>query len=306
MARPFSELTYRLVLFTSLATSLTLTSGCKNLLSLGDSITRAANVRENCQLSLDLNGRLLQLLPECADQSWSTGYSLPKSQYKRLTVALKPDLVSTFNQAVTGATSDGVILGTAKAENSLVGQYKQFASANPTLTADYVSIATGANDFCQKSAPLPDIAAGIAKNVSTAIKAIDAAGSSRSTPTRIVIAPVPDLVRLKQMMSAHPTRGKDCVAKWNGLIPFCPRYLTKNSPIKDADLKKAIISANSQLAQIEDVEFRNVIVTYAKALEDYQISPSDISDVDCFHPSIAGQNNIADRVWASGWTDRVE
>jgi lysophospholipase L1-like esterase len=306
MARFLSRVTFRLVLFSSWATVLTVSSGCKNLVALGDSITRAANVRANCQLSFDFNGRLLQLLPECADQNWSTGYVLPNSQYQRLTAALKPDLVSTFNQAVTAATSDGLILGTARPENSLLGQFNQFAKANPTLTADYVTIATGANDFCQKSTPLTAIAAGIAKNVSTAIKAIDAAGSSRVEPTRIVIAPVPDLVRLKQLMSAHPTRGKDCLAKWNGLIPFCPRYLTKNAGIKDADMKNAIISANNQLAEIEKVEFTNVIITYAKSLENYQISSSDVSEVDCFHPSIIGQRNIADRVWASGWTEKLD
>ena len=238
-----------------------------SIAAIGDSITQAANAD------------LLHLGGSNPGESWSTGYDPldgVTSHYERL-VARNPAVADhTFNDAVSGAKMED-----APAQ----------ATAAVQQRAEYVTVLMGANDVCAPS-----------KDAMTSVTAYEA--SFRQTMTtlatglpsaRILVVSIPDVYRLWETLKGN------VVARlvW-GWFRICPSMLSETNT-----------EADRQFVRARNIDFNHVLRAvcgeYAQCRYDddrvfnYRFTPSEVSGVDYFHPSLAGQRTLAELTWSSGF-----
>ncbi|MGC4792216.1 SGNH/GDSL hydrolase family protein [Micromonospora sp. DT178] len=234
------------------------------MVALGDSITRAA-VADGTQNAQPQN-------------SWSTGTSTAVNSHLRRLEAYGVDMTG-GNYAKGGERS--VHLAT-QATNAL-------ANAN----ADYVTILIGGNDICYASTPSgttpPD---AFEANVRKALDIIRA----KNPNTRVLLASVPSMMslyRIGQQNFLIRTR-------WN-LIGICEVMLANPTDTSSAaNARRAAVEArvdeyNQRLAKLA-AERANVFYDNG-AVHNAAFTASDLSVLDGFHPSISGQNKIAQVAW---------
>jgi hypothetical protein len=225
--------------------------------SLGDSITVACNAA-----SVGDNPAL----------SWSTGTdSRVNSHLKRLAILLKND-VQGVNVAVSGS----------KVED-LKAQANRLANHKP----DYVTIEIGANDLCAWTS---DYAAKILQ-FGIDLRFIVARMVDINPDVKILLASIPDIYGLWEIGSRRP----DCQLRWD-VLRLCGPLLSSGVTTQErvAFVERwRIVNANIQ--SVAEAFPKNVIFNAAVASS--RISSEDISSIDCFHPSVHGQNLLADRAW---------
>jgi len=162
------------------------------------------------------------------------------------------------------------------------GQAAKLAPHKP----DYVTILIGANDLCDWPDDAQRELEDLQQNVRSGIERLIAANPN----VLIALSPVPDMYNLWEI--GH---GNSCQAKWN-LLNFCSRLL---SPSATAAGREALVEqwyeVNAAYAGIAE-EFP-LNVRFAAAGADVKFEKEHISAIDCFHPSIEGQNLLSEIVW---------
>jgi len=202
--------------------------------------------------------------------SWSTG-SDPAvlSHYQRVLAQNGGSPATADNFAAPGADSGDLA--------------NQLHSA---LGADYVTVLIGGNDVCWGPTPVRVFR----QRVNAAFENFFA-----NSNANVLVASIPNLYRLWQVEHSDP---------WARLIwtkfGICPTILGANV-------------ADSEREHMLDLEktFNRVLASacnkYADcrwdggALFNFDFQAAEISPVDHYHPSLAGQNQIAGVTWAAGF-----
>ncbi len=231
--------------------------------ALGDSISVAFNSNE-----WGLNDT----------ESWAVGFdSGVNSHFERL-LALKGDDVEAENFAKSGATSDDLARQTAEA-----------IEINP----DYVTLLMGGNDLCHKASLTQGgtVLSTFKENVEKSVDALIAANPA----VKILLVPVPDLYQLWKL-------GKDstsCRLVWR-LSGVCGPLL--GSSRTDAERQMFVQNLQTLNASLADIaKARPSNVKMDPALASTTFSMTDVSSLDCFHPSTEGQALISRMSWETGW-----
>lgn len=233
--------------------------------SAGDSITRAFNVGWCC------------FLQDSPSRSWSTGTNTTvNGHYLRLLRIDGRIAGHNYNDARSGARM-----------RDLAGQL-----ATATLQrADYVTVLIGANDVCTSSKSTMTPTGTFESQFRSAMVQFTAARPQ----ARIFLGSIPDVHHLWELFRSNS------VAVWTwSTFRICQSVLSRS--ISDADRQVAV-------DRLDD--FNNVLATVCSeflqcrwdrnAVFNTKFSAADVSTVDYFHPSTAGQRRLAEVTWAESY-----
>jgi lysophospholipase L1-like esterase len=237
-----------------------------SLVALGDSVTTA----------FDAEGIFDNL-----DYSWSTGTSTDprlSSHYKRLKQSMPSVDVHEENMAVAGSVAADTIT-----------QAQQMQTLHP----NYVTILTGGNDFCAQINQDSDYLQQFKQQLNATLDYL----ISQSPDVKILLAPIPNFANLYTIGKAN-----HCEGKWF-IFNICPKFLSANNTDVDRQLFLSTIQ-QANLVIYDLAQSRPQNVKFATGLDQARFTTDDLSKIDCFHPSVAGQNYLAQLTWSSGWFAR--
>lgn len=228
--------------------------------ALGDSITRGMDIH-----ALGL---------ESPDESWSTGANLSSSIFNRVQAMAVPEMIVTAqNLAVSGQT----VLGSS---SQFSAKAQQLAMSSP----DVVTVEIGANDVCQGF--ITDTARqNQMRDKMIAVLNTLVAGNGH-TPRLIVVSSIPHIYALTQI----PTFASSnvCQTAWTLMCP--------NLQIGQAQFEAQWAAANQALSDAATA-VGGPVVFDGGAVANTVFTASDVSSLDCFHPSTQGQGKLAGVVW---------
>lgn len=228
-----------------------------SIAALGDSITRAT-LANNTAAGLTFGQ---------PQHSWSTGYQ-PRdgvdSHYER---------IRSKNPRINGRYLN---LAKSGAESRDLPNQARAAVANG---ADYVVIQMGANDVCATTSAGMTPTSTFLGHYASALDTL-----KRGLPNATIL--VTGVVRVKSVYDAGRNDAA-CQAKWAALRS-CPNVLLNGSAQRsEADARNLAYNKGLRaLSARYDVHFDDNIAKW-------RFSKSDLSSVDCFHPSIKGQQAFA-------------
>jgi lysophospholipase L1-like esterase len=240
-----------------------------SIAATGDSITRAFNTG------------LLPLTDNIA-ASWSTGTDgRVLSHYQRLRV-LNPEITGrVYNDAKSGAKMRDL-------------DDQMLIAANQRVR--YVTVLMGANDVCTATEAGMTSRADFRAQFTAAMSVI----TSRMPRARIFVASIPDVYRLWQLFK------DDFVARavW-ATVDICQSMLANAGSDDPADV------ARRDRVRARNIAFNNILADvcgqFARcrydngAVFNTNFTRNDVSTVDYFHPSIAGEAHLAAVTWAASF-----
>ncbi|HEX8977595.1 MAG TPA: GDSL-type esterase/lipase family protein [Solirubrobacteraceae bacterium] len=238
-----------------------------SMASSGDSITRAYDsTASGCFLS------------DCPQYSWSTGYnSTVNSQYQRILVANQGISGHEYNDAQTGAKM-----------SALDGQLKTAAGQG----VQYATVLMGANDVCTSSISTMTPTSTLQGEFQTALSDFFTADPNAS----VFVSSIPNVYQLWQLLHNNSS----AESTWT-TFGICQSML---SPYNTDAQRQAVLTQEENDNSAEQA----VCASFAHcrwdnlATFDYSFTTKDISTVDYFHPSLTGQNALANVTWgASYW-----
>jgi lysophospholipase L1-like esterase len=212
--------------------------------------------------------------------SWSTGsasWDAIRSHYERIRAR---------NPAVVGHNYNGSVSGARMADAP--GQ----ASRAVAQGAGYVTILMGANDVCASSLESMTSVEVFHSQVQQTLATLD---SGLPGPARVFVSSIPDVYQLWQLYHTN------AVAQFVWDV---------------ADICQSLLSPNRTEEQRQQVRQRsidyNVVLQqecqkYSRcrfddnAVFSYPFRASDVSRLDYFHPSLAGQAQLASITWSKSW-----
>jgi lysophospholipase L1-like esterase len=268
----------RFVLFAALAAAIAVPAALadpakvgypNSMASTGDSITRAF---ETCSLPLT----------DCPANSWSTGTSTTVNSHYRRILAANPAISGhAFNDARTGARMTDLNAQVTAAVNQRV---------------DYVTILMGANDVCTSSESTMTPVATLQAQFRTALTTL----TTGLPDARVYVVSIPNIYNLWSIW--HTNFG--AIFVWS-VAGICQSMLANPLSSSSADTAR-----RARVAQ-RNVDDNNAIsavcaqfvhcrfdggATYRTAFV-----RSDVSTIDYFHPSVAGQARLAAITWGAGY-----
>lgn len=205
-------------------------------------------------------------------QSWATGDDPHvQSIALRMSAAYPGVKVEVYNAAVAGARA-----------RHLAKQIEWIGN----LRLDVVTALIGANDLCAWTDDNPRQLQEFERDIRQGIQTL----VDKNPQVKILLSAIPDMYHMYEVGKA-----KGCTEKWERLRT-CRSLLGKNLTALD---RQRFIGRwhdmNNVLATIaagfpDQVEF-------AADIQNYLFVQSDLSDHDCFHPSLHGQATLASLIW---------
>jgi len=240
----------------------------KVMASTGDSMTRAFNVGWCC------------VLQDTPARSWSTGSSSTVFSHYRRLLAFDPRLAgNAYNDAVSGARM-----------SDLERQMKLAVAQG----ADYVTVEMGANDLCRSSVSAMTSALTFEQQFRAALSTFTEARPK----ARVLVASIPDLYRLWDLFREDPM----AQLVWTS-FGICQSMLAASNT---ESIRQQVVARENELNAVLD----RVCAEFSQcrwdryAVHGTAFSKGDVSSVDYFHPSTAGQNRLAAVTWTAGyWPD---
>jgi lysophospholipase L1-like esterase len=237
-----------------------------SIAGIGDSITRAADV---CCWYGDHPG-----------QSWSTGggaFDGIRSHYERVR-ALNPGIQGhNFNDARSGAKMRDA---QAQAQTAIAQQ------------AGYVTILMGANDVCTSSPSTMTSVSDFHAQFAVAMRVL---ADELPAGSHVFVSSIPNVYRLWQLFDDN------VVAQlvWS-VAQICQSMLSPTNTEQDRQFVLARVQAFNQV--LAEVCSQYPICRFDDyAAFNYQFSASQVSRLDYFHPSLAGQAALASLTWQRSW-----
>jgi lysophospholipase L1-like esterase len=237
-----------------------------SIAGVGDSITRAADV---CCWYGDHPA-----------QSWSTGggaFDGIRSHYERIRL-LNPSISGqNFNDARSGAR-----MRDAQAQ----------AQTAVTQQARYVTILMGANDVCTSS---PSTMTSVSDFQAQFAATMNVLAAGLPAGSHVFVGSIPNIYRLWQLFH------EDVVAQlvWS-VAQICQSMLSPTNTEQDRQFVLARAQAFNQM--LAEVCSQYAICRFDDyAAFNYQFSASQMSKLDYFHPSLAGQAALASLTWQHSW-----
>lgn len=240
-----------------------------SIASMGDSISRAASTNPGSTSDVTAN-------------SWSTGSGTKvNSHYNRIKAA--SGTTATANAAKSGSTSADLV----RQANLVVSN-----------RAQYVTIISGGNDICGASSIATMTSAATYKNnMRNALKTL---GTSPAKP-KVLLASSPSLLDLYKL-GVNSAAAKRVWVGGN----ICP--IMFSAPDDKSTTANNRRNSVEQRMQAYNTAAKEVCAEFSfcafddGAVYNIDLQPADISTVDYFHPSVAGQNKIANVTWAKAVT----
>ena len=236
-----------------------------SMASTGDSITRSYNATSNgC------------FLVDCPQYSWSTGTSTVNSHYQRLLAANPQISGRAYNDAKTGAKMA-----------ALDAQVKTAASRG----VQYLTVMMGANDVCTSSRSTMTPTATFESQFQTALTDFFAAAPT----AHVFVSSIPNVYQLWSVLRTNSSARN----AWSS-FKICQSMLASTNTEAD---RQAVLSQE----QADNAALARVCAQFVNCKWDnlatfnYQFAASDVSTIDYFHPSVAGQAHLAATTWSAGY-----
>ena len=248
----------------------------RSMAALGDSITIAVDATS------------LSIPQGEPANAWATGTNAAvNSHYQRILAAEPAINGNATNFAVNGA--------------KMVDLLPQATQAI-TMPHEYITLLAGANDICHGNEGAMTTVGQYRTDFTTVLTTL----SSGLPDARIFVVSVPDVYQLWQLLHTNPSAR----FIWN-TFNVCQAMLINPESMAQVDVERRarvrqrIVEYNTQLAE--------VCATFIHcrfdggAFFDGALSPSDISTIDYFHPSLGGQARLAAAAYAQtfAFTDTV-
>jgi len=231
--------------------------------AIGDSITRATDA---CCWFGDHPGN-----------SWSTGAAAwdgVASHYERL---------RSLNPAIAGRVYNDAVAGSKMAAGP--GQ----AGVAVSQHAQYVTVLLGANDLCtstpQDMTPVDVFRVQIKQTLETLAP----------STAHIFVSSIPNVYWLWQIEHTNPVA----------------QFVWRAGRICQSLLAVERTELDRQMVRQRNADFNTILAEECAAIAacrfdgnavfDYQFTTAQVSRLDYFHPSLAGQAALADVTWANGW-----
>lgn len=251
------------------------------LFSIGDSITRA----------FDANLPL-----ENPNLSWVNGFTNDTTDLFGL-----PD-VHSHNERISANFGDNNRLNDSAAENGarmddMAGQ----ASVAAGRGINYATVMLGDNDVCQATVADIPTDAEFEQNFRLGMDTLLAQLAPGGT---ILITGIIDVARLHDVgMQKAGLAGVDCPTLWEK-SGVCGSVLSAQATDADrANVHARTLGFNSILQRVSgeyQAAHPDRFISYTDSTFQWQFGPDDVSDIDCFHPSTAGQTAISRMTWDDG------
>lgn len=215
----------------------------------------------------------------CPSASWTTGEDETVDSVARRAGEAVGAVPEIENVAAKGATSA-----------ELPRQAEKAVEAAP----DLVTVLIGANDVCRKRSSDITTPDAFRTNVTTSLATLSA-GAPDAT---IFVSSVPDLLDFFDTERTDP----EAVSRWAGSsncnsLLYEPASDDAESVARRENVSTTIDAYNTVLADACGAVAN--CVYDGGALHDFDVTSDDISDVDHFHPSLAGQAKLADIAWTA-------
>jgi len=181
--------------------------------------------------------------------------------------------LTVVNQAVSGSET-----------KHLASQVEKLLPKKP----DYVTLLIGANDLCRASDPWTP-----SESVAHVRSAIDKLIGA-NVGVKIFLAAVPNMLHLREIGAQN-----GCQGIWN-LTNLCSPLLSSRRTEADRiEFARKLDSLNLEMEAMASSYPDNVRFDSTTAV--YEFSWANISKLDCFHPSIDGQNKLAEMTFDPSW-----
>jgi lysophospholipase L1-like esterase len=210
-------------------------------------------------------------LADCPQHSWATGTSTSvDSHYERL-VRLSPAIKGhVWNDAKTGAKMI-----------DLAGQLNTVAARD----VGYVTVAMGANDVCTSSAATMTPVGTFTDRFRQALTTF----TGTDPQTQIFVASIPNVYQLWLLLHSRASSTWRTFGICQSMLSSSNNEATRQvvlQRVKDLNLALATVCAEFPQCRWDGG------VTFGTAF-----TTADVSTVDYFHPSLAGQAKLANRTW---------
>jgi lysophospholipase L1-like esterase len=238
-----------------------------SIAGIGDSITRATDV---CCWYGDHPA-----------QSWSTGggaFDGISSHYER---------IRTLNPAIQGRNFNDARAGARMRDAQAQAQ------TAVTQGARYVTILMGANDVCTGSPATMTTVADFRAQFSAAMATL---ATGLPAGSHVFVGSIPNVYRLWQLLRSNAT----AQVVWS-VAGICQAMLSPFNTEQDRQLVLAREQAFNQVLADVCGQYATVCRFDDYAVFNYVFSASQVSKLDYFHPSLAGQAALASITWQRSW-----
>jgi lysophospholipase L1-like esterase len=214
-------------------------------------------------------------LADCPQHSWATGTSSSvDSQYERL-VRLAPAMAGhAWNDARTGAKMADLRAQLTTVAGRGVG---------------YVTIEMGANDACTSSASTMTPVDTFTSQFAAALAAYRAAGGT----AQVFVTSIPNIYQLWSLLRSRASSTWKTFGICQSMLSSANTETTRQTVlqrVKDFNAALAAVCARAAYAPCR---------YDGGAVFGTEFTTADVSTVDYFHPSLAGQAKLADVTWAA-------
>ena len=234
----------------------------------GDSISRAFDVNSSC------------FLKDCPAYSWATG-----------TVAANQSISVRIQSALASSGKTLTSYNVAKTGAMMKDLDAQLVTAK-TYNPQFVSIMMGANDVCTKTIAGMTPTATFQTQFETAMTKF----TSNNPTAFIYVSSIPNIYTL------YSTFSKSTSAKstW-ALFGICQSMLSsRNTEAQRQQVLTQLKADNQALADV-CLKFSANCRYDGGATFNTVFTATDVSTVDYFHPSVAGQVKLAQTAWTAGY-----
>ncbi|MWV47730.1 SGNH/GDSL hydrolase family protein [Rathayibacter sp. VKM Ac-2803] len=215
----------------------------------------------------------------CPSASWTTGEDETVDSVARRAGEAVGAVPTIENVAAKGATSA-----------ELPRQAEKAVAVSP----DLVTVLIGANDVCRKNSSDITTPDAFRTSVTTSLATL----STGAPDATIFVSSVPNLLDFFETERTD----SEAVSRWSGSsncnsLLYEPTSDAADSVARRTNVSDTIDAYNAILAEACGAVAN--CVYDGGALHDFDVTSDDISDVDHFHPSIAGQAKLADIAWTA-------
>lgn len=196
------------------------------------------------------------------ENSWASGTAID-SHFSRLHKKFPNKKISVINLAIPGVDTSDI---------------ERQAKVAARIHLDYVTILIGSNDLCRGFHDV-DI---YEQRIRSAIKII----TNRSPKVKILISSIPNIPEVR-----HVAKDLSCDRTWSKVMMMCD--------VSDEDKFYDVWWRMNTILDIISRSNDNVI--FSDSLMMREIKKDSISKIDCFHPNLKAQKEIAEMTWNDGW-----
>lgn len=225
--------------------------------------------------------------------SWASGEDI-RSHYKRLRFLKRQHGVEV---EVVNAAVPGSLISDLKAQARKI---RKLMRSGDYVSLEYVTIMIGSNDACRAVSKIYDSRYWKYQKERLWI-ALQVLSSIKQEKIKILLSALPDIPSLgKDSISRKRTVGAlTCRDFRNTVLKLCNDLLGWQTE-RGYYSKRVVVEEHNKMlaefAQTAERDFPNLEIFFTDKLFELKITSADLA-MDCFHPSLKGQQKISDVLW---------